>query len=821
MPLAPTVAAARLARLALLARAVAPALAPVATCLVGLAASFLLWRALEDQQVRRVHRSVQSELAAAAHQLEADVGDGTRALGQVARHWDALGDGRARREAAAYAEARPGCAGVARVGPGDAVHWVDETGAGARTVADLGGGPALGAALREGTPALCYPLRSAWGGTRTILLFAPHEPGSPRGGLVAVLRADRWIDAVLHANVAAGYALAVTDGAEEVYARRAAEDAYRGLEQSLPVDAVGRPWRLHAWPTPEVVEGERTPLPALSLAVGLLATTLLTLAAAAVRATRRHAADLEREIREREAAQGALQRSEALHRSLTENLDQGVYLKDRDGRFLAANPAFCRLVGRGAADVVGRTEAELFAADPDAAAHAADDQRARAEGRAEGERTVAVAGAPRVVRYTLTLLRDGSLLGLTWDVTEWRAVEAQYRQAQKMEAFGQLAGGVAHDFNNLLTVINGFTDLLLEGLPAGGALREAAGEVRNAGERAAALTAQLLAFSRKSIVEPKVLDLNDVVAQVGKMLGRLIGADVVLATDLADGLHRVRADRGQVEQVVVNLAVNARDAMPRGGRLTVRTRNVEVAAGADRRPGRYAELAVSDTGTGMTDGVRAKLFEPFFTTKGVGQGTGLGLATVHGIVSQAGGHVGVETKLGEGTTFSVLLPAVDGPDPRAPGPRAGAGPGAPRGSELVLLVEDELAVRRLARAALEGVGYRVLEAASGAEAVRIADGCADPIDLLVTDVVMPGMGGRDVAAALRARRPVTRVLFVSGYTDGAIVPHGVDGDGVAFLQKPYTPRSLARKVRAVLDGLDGLDGRDGSDGAAGAPDPVP
>ncbi|VTT99410.1 hypothetical protein, partial : Putative uncharacterized protein OS=uncultured Desulfobacterium sp. GN=N47_I07050 PE=4 SV=1: PAS_4: HisKA: HATPase_c: Response_reg [Gemmataceae bacterium] len=791
MPPAQPVAAARPAR------PVPAALAPVATALVGLAASFLLWQALEDQQVRRVHRSLQSELAAAAHQLESEVADGTRALGQVARCWDALGDARAAREAAAFADARPGCAGVALVGPGDALRWVDGSSSGARpqTVAGLGG-PALGAAVRDGTPALCYPLRSAWGGVRMVLLFAPHEPGSPRGGLAAVFRTDRWIDAVLHANVAAGYALAVTDGAEEVYARRAAEDAYRGLEQSLPV-RTGRPWRLHAWPTPEVVEGERSPLPALSLAVGLLATTLLTVAAGTVRATRRYAADLEREIREREAAQSALRRSESLHRSLTENLDQGVYLKDRDGRFLAANPAFCRLVGRDAAAVVGRTEAELLAAADAAATHAGDEQRARDAGRAEGERTVAVAGAPRVVRYTLTLLRDGSLLGLTWDVTEWRAVEARFRQAQKMEAFGQLAGGVAHDFNNLLTVINGFTDLLLEGLPPGDPLREAAGEVRNAGERAAALTAQLLAFSRKSIVEPKVLDLNDVVARVGKMLRRLIGEDVPLATELADGLHRVWADRGQVEQVLVNLAVNARDAMPRGGRLTVRTRNVEVAAGADRRPGPYAELAVSDTGVGMTDEVRAKIFEPFFTTKDVGQGTGLGLATVHGIVSQAGGYIDVATEPGQGTTFSVLLPAVDGPAAR-PEVRAAA-TGVPRGSETVLLVEDELAVRRLARAALEGVGYRVLEAGSGAEAVRIADQCADPIDLLVTDVVMPGMGGVDVAAAVRARRPATPVLFVSGYTDDDIVRYGLGGDGTAFLQKPFTPQSLARKVRAVLD----------------------
>jgi PAS domain S-box-containing protein len=390
--------------------------------------------------------------------------------------------------------------------------------------------------------------------------------------------------------------------------------------------------------------------------------------------------------------------------------------------------------------------------------------------------------------------------GVVRDVTDRKRLESQFQQAQKMEAVGRLAGGVAHDFNNLLTIINGYGDLLMGAIPPTHPQRSALVAIREAGERAAGLTAQLLAFSRKSIIEPRVVDLNDIVAQSERLLRRLIGEDVLLATALAAGLYRVKADAGQLEQVVLNLAVNARDAMPRGGRLTIETMNAEVipgmAAYPDLKPGRYVQLAVTDNGTGMTDPVKTRLFEPFFTTKEVGKGTGLGLSLVHGVVKQSGGHISVYSEVGVGTSFKILLPGVfDGP----PRPLSSVVKIAPTGSETVLLVEDEEQVRRLARLALEMQGYTILEASSGAEAVRVSDQHRGTIHILVTDVVMPGMGGREVSESLRLRRPGLKVLFASGYTDDAVVRHGIVQATDAFLQKPFTPLGLARKVREVLD----------------------
>jgi two-component system, cell cycle sensor histidine kinase and response regulator CckA len=393
-----------------------------------------------------------------------------------------------------------------------------------------------------------------------------------------------------------------------------------------------------------------------------------------------------------------------------------------------------------------------------------------------------------------------SITAVVVDMTERKKLEEQFRQAQKMEAVGRLAGGVAHDFNNLLTVINGYGHLLLDQLPPGDPARELVREMTGAGERAAGLTAQLLAFSRKAIVEPKVLDLNEVVNQSASLLRRLIGEDISLATALAPNLEPVKADPTQVEQVILNLAVNAKDAMPKGGKLTIETRAVrlreeDAALYPDLPQGRYIQLAVSDTGTGMTDEVKTRLFEPFFTTKEQGKGTGLGLAVVHGAVKQSGGRVDVYSELGIGTTFKILLPAVVGSN----GPLSRSAPVAPRGTETVFLVEDEAGVRKFARLALETQGYTVLEAACGQDALRVANGYAGPIHLLMTDVVMPRMGGREVAEALRARHPGLKVLFVSGYTDDAVVRHGIVDATDAFLQKPFAPLALARKVREVLD----------------------
>ncbi|HEV8266246.1 MAG TPA: PAS domain S-box protein [Gemmatimonadales bacterium] len=401
-------------------------------------------------------------------------------------------------------------------------------------------------------------------------------------------------------------------------------------------------------------------------------------------------------------------------------------------------------------------------------------------------------------------VEDGRLVrvwGTQRDVTEQRRLEEQFRQSQKMEAVGQLAGGIAHDFNNLLTAILGNTQLLLRDLPPGDARRSDVDEIRRASERAAALTRQLLAYSRRQMLQPEVLDLNVVVADMDRMLRRLIGEHIALATVLAPNLGRVRADPSQIEQVVVNLAVNARDAMPQGGRLTIETANIELDEGyADEHlgavAGAYAMLAVTDTGTGMDETVRAHLFEPFFTTKEVGKGTGLGLATVYGIVKQSGGYISVYTEPGHGSSFKVYLPRIAAPPPTAaPAPR----PGVTRGSETVLIVEDDQAVLGLGRRALEAEGYTVLAAADGPDALRLVERHGGPIHLLLTDVVMPGMSGRELAAQLAARRMGIRVLFMSGYPGDAVVHGGALAPGSAFLQKPFGPEALARKVRDVLD----------------------
>jgi signal transduction histidine kinase/CheY-like chemotaxis protein len=375
-------------------------------------------------------------------------------------------------------------------------------------------------------------------------------------------------------------------------------------------------------------------------------------------------------------------------------------------------------------------------------------------------------------------------------------------QSQKMEAIGRLAGGVAHDFNNLLTVISGRAELLLDELPPEHPSRDHAEQIERTSARGAGLTHQLLAFSRQQVLRPRVLDLNATVVELEKMLGRVIGEDVHVELRLEAGLGRVLADASQVEQVLMNLAVNARDAMPRGGRLTFRTASARLDAGAAERlampAGPCVVLEVQDTGTGMDEATRLRIFEPFFTTKEAGKGTGLGLATVYGIVRQSGGAIEVESASGAGTTFRLFLPCVDAAERPVLPPAAAGDPDT--GDETILLLEDEGSVRELAERQLTDRGYRVLAVAKCAEALELAEQHDGPIDLLLTDVVLPQMSGPEVAERLGVLRPAVKVLYVSGYTDDALGGHGVLGPGIALLTKPFTSAQLGRKVREVLDG---------------------
>ena len=388
------------------------------------------------------------------------------------------------------------------------------------------------------------------------------------------------------------------------------------------------------------------------------------------------------------------------------------------------------------------------------------------------------------------------------DVTERRSLEAQLQQTAKMEAVGRLAGGVAHDFNNLLTIINGYSDLLLERFGSDHAASVHLKEIKNAGEHAASLTRQLLAFSRRQVLAPQVIDLNIVVANLETMLKRLIGEDIKLHTRLDPSLCRVKADPGQIEQVIMNLAVNARDAMPTGGNLSLETRNVELDEAYARshatvKPGLHAMLAVSDTGAGIKRETITRIFEPFFTTKEMGKGTGLGLATVYGIVKQSGGSIWVYSEPSQGTVFKLYFPT------------AGESPvlkkftkketGSTSGTETILMVEDEEGVRSLVRLALESSGYTVLEMKDGESAVAMCADYSGPIHLLLTDVVMPQMSGRSIAGKISLLRPGIKVLYMSGYTDDAVLHHGVLSRDMPFIQKPFSPVALRKKIREVLD----------------------
>jgi two-component system cell cycle sensor histidine kinase/response regulator CckA len=508
-----------------------------------------------------------------------------------------------------------------------------------------------------------------------------------------------------------------------------------------------------------------------------------------------------RDVTQRRRAEDSVREAARQFRAVFDGALDAMVITDDEGRYVEVNAAACGLYGLSRSALLGHWIGDYAAPGLDVAATWAAFRR---EGRAKGElRIVRPDGRVRELEFAASAdFLPGSHLAVFRDITQRRQLEEQLRQAQKIEAVGRLAGGVAHDFNNLLNVITGYGQMVFRRLPDGPE-REKTKAILQAADRAAGLTRQLLAFSRKQVLEPKVLDLNAVVAGMDEMLRRLIGEDIELHAQLAPGLGSTKADPGQLEQVLMNLVVNARDAMPTGGHLTLETANAEMDDTYIRdhlgaRPGRYVMLGVRDTGLGMDAETQKHIFEPFFTTKEKGKGTGLGLATVYGIVKQSEGYIWVESAPGAGTTVKVYLPWVEA-EPAAEEPRRPAVPEElPRATETVLLVEDEDMVRRMTREVLEGAGYRVLEASSGFEALRVSAGHNGRLDLLLTDVVMPGMSGRELSERLAPVRPAMKVLYMSGHTDDAIFHHGVTQAGTGFLQKPFTPDALERRVRALL-----------------------
>jgi len=509
------------------------------------------------------------------------------------------------------------------------------------------------------------------------------------------------------------------------------------------------------------------------------------------------------------AAQENLRLSEANFRSLVTNAPYGICSCDSTGKILDANPAFLELLGMTSPGEVSGQHIYSLYADTEQWFDLADHLRSSAPFQGLTAEWKRKTGTTTVVRVSGRSVSNGRKEGIVFeifaeDVTERRVLEQQLRQSQKMEAVGRLAGGIAHDFNNLLMVISGYSEFLLEKLGGEPHLRGPAQEIANASERASSLTRQLLAFSRKQMLAPRIVNLNDIATENLKMLTRMIGEDIDLVMIPAQNLWSVRADAGQIEQVIMNLAVNARDAMPSGGKLTIETSNVTLdeeyaRLHAPLRAGDYVMVSINDTGAGMDPDTQSHIFEPFFTTKGP-KGTGLGLSTVYGIVKQSGGYIWVFSEVGRGTTFKIYLPRV-----------ASTGETAVQivpaiqfqrvepGSETILLVEDEANLRYLARQYLEKQGYKVIEAADGAVAMQIAVAHDGIIHLLLTDVIMPGMNGRELAQRISEIRPNVKVLYMSGYTENVIGHGGMLEPGVRLLQKPFNLRDLKSKVREVLD----------------------
>jgi two-component system cell cycle sensor histidine kinase/response regulator CckA len=495
--------------------------------------------------------------------------------------------------------------------------------------------------------------------------------------------------------------------------------------------------------------------------------------------------------------------SEEKYRLLMAHASDGILVMDAQGRLAEANNRAAELLGYAPAELQGMRFEDLIEPDDLAAAPIAYDALRAGQTLVQERRLRRRDGERIIGEISARFLAGAYIQAIIRDVTERRNLEAQLRQAQKMESIGRLAGGIAHDFNNVLTAIGGYARLALEQTPPTSPLHADLEEIVRATERASSLTRQLLSFSRKQIFRPQVLDVNTLIRSLENMLHRLIGSDILLELRLAADLTPVRADSGQLEQLLVNLVVNARDAMPKGGRLEIATANQTVTSAEARPfagliPGRYAVITVTDTGVGMSDEVRQHLFEPFFTTKEPGRGTGLGLATCYGIVRQHSGYITCRSEPGQGTAFTIYLPQANEAPTATPSPLA---PGRlPRGDETVLLVEDEPAVRALARRLLRKQGYTVLEAEHGAAALELArQQPGRQIDLLITDIVMPHVSGLELVERLTAERPTLKVLLMSGYNDS----HGIEaalGSGRALITKPFTPEALARRVREVLDG---------------------
>lgn len=760
--------------------------------------------------------AVQAQTTAMGDQLEGELRARVRAVRLLARRWEstdrpALGEWRS--DAQLLLAEQPGFRAVAWIDP--TLEFRSVVGARGRAVDTAsvrravhgagigrpeGGGSARGQAL------------SPVGGAALVTAVPIYRGSEFRGWVASVIDVSALLEAVWPRSSGSERSITLVDERGVVYERLG--PAGPGWSAATDVGFAGVDWELRVAPGPELAAQIRPPFRRLTLVLVLFGAALLVIAVGLAQQARRRARRLaevnralEEQVADRRVAEAvaaeALKRLEAVFRASP----LAIIALDKDGWVTSWNAAAERMFGWKAEEVVGERFPVLMSGDE---GEALLPWERVLEGRYPATidvRAVTRQGSPVDVRVWSAPVTDaaGEVTGVmvvAEDVQERRRLERQLLQAQRMESVGRLAGGVAHDFNNVLTAILGHTEIALNELAPDAPMREDLEQVKKAAERAAALTRQLLAFGRQQVLQPRVMDLNEVVADIEKLLRRLIGEHIDLRTVLDPHLGPVRADPAQIEQVIMNLAVNARDAMPEGGTLTIETANVDILEGYVQEPvvlepGRYVMLRVIDTGVGMDEATRHRAFEPFFTTKEAGKGTGLGLATVYGIVQQSGGHVAIESEVGQGTTVSVYLPRVDEPVER---PESVAVPEAVvGGKETVLLVEDDDGVRRLASLVLSRNGYTVLQAATPTEALAIVREQARPVDLLLADVVMPEMSGRGLAERLRPFCPSLKVLYMSGYMDKSLAVTDAPEVLERLLPKPFTSDSLLRAVRRALD----------------------
>ena len=803
---------------------------PMLVGVAGLMVALIQWQALRGQERAQVGRETEIAAADIRSQLTAYVNNMVFALGRMA--WR-LGTGAAAStdwwagDALLYVRDFRGLQAVAVVDGALRLSVVEPAGQAATVLAALAAEASrrtfeTALARRQAmlTPGVVLP-----DGTIGMLVCVPVPGSGKTDVVVSLLQYRSLLDSALSRPVIAGYSVAILDATREVYRRGGGDDNELGWAREASVTLFGTRWRVRVWPSPGRQSTPYGRLNKLVLIGGLAWALLLGITMHLMLEARTRTHDVEaagQQLRE-EVARRALaeterqriaqaqERAEIRFRGLLESASDGIIAADADGRIVVVNSQIETMFGYSREDLFGQPVEMLLPGHlRESHIHHRQEFYAAPSKRPMGlgRRHLAARrkdGTEFPTEISLSPLRTDEglfVMAVVRDVTDRNRLEDQLRQAQKMETVGRLAGGIAHDFNNSLTAIMGYADLVSTELPEGSSSQQGLKEIIKAAEQAGRLTHQLLAFSRKQLVQPIVLSLNAVIGGMEGILRRLISEDVSLSTVLHPSLYAVQADVGQIEQILMNLVANAGDAMPLGGRLTIETANVELDEAyarprLDVTPGLYAMLAVSDTGHGMDQETQIHIFEPFFTTKQGNKGTGLGLATVYGIVKQSGGYVFVYSELNRGTSFKVYLPAVDLPvEARRTTPSAREPVG---GSETVLLVEDEQAVRALISTVLGKHGYHVLEASSGEEALLMANRHSGPIHLLLSDTVLPGMNGPQLGSELTKRYRDTRALYMSGYTNHAAVRNGIFSRELAFLQKPFTPEMLLVRVREVLD----------------------